>query len=338
MAKTSNPTSTSTQKVAVNIISGLLGSGKTTAIQQLIKQKHLEHNNEKWALLINEFGQIGLDGPLLQSSDLPMAEVNGGCICCSAQYGLNQALNQLLAIKPDRILIEPTGLGHPAQVIDLIRQHPQLHFNNSIALIDPKHLTEERWEKSAVMRDLINLADIVILNKIDLSSIEEITRAEKKLKALYPPKAQRIKTTHSEFALDLLTKTYPRPPFILLASGQHNLNNQPQPFDSNLPQVLQCETQTGDVSSIGWIWSPNLRFNRVALKAFLAEQPHLVRAKGLLRTGKEWQQVQWVEDQLEFTDQAWRQDNRLELIFNTSIKVSQIEQNLVPCLTEIPTA
>ena len=111
-------------KIPTNIITGFLGVGKTTAIQQLLKQKPA---HETWGILVNEFGQIGIDGTLLsaftdtltdQTERIVVKEVPGGCLCCVAGLPMKMGLNMLISkAKPDRILIEPTGLGHLQQVI-----------------------------------------------------------------------------------------------------------------------------------------------------------------------------------------------------------------------------
>jgi len=115
----------------VHLITGLLGSGKTTTLKHLISQKP---NNEKWGILINEFGDIDIDAATLEASDssqLHIQQVSGGCVCCTAQFGLIDAINQLLSQPIDRLLIEPTGLGHPAKIIDSLK-HTQ--FKRALSL------------------------------------------------------------------------------------------------------------------------------------------------------------------------------------------------------------
>jgi G3E family GTPase len=203
MDKTSKtPTTT---PLPINLITGLLGSGKTTAIKSLIKQKPPQEN---WGILINEFGEIGIDAASLSpQKSLSILEVSGGCICCTAQLGLTQSLNQLLSHPTplDRILIEPTGLGHPAKIIDTLTQGgfaQTIELAQIICIITPPQLTPERWQKSAVMRDLVTLCDIVFLNKTDTCSLQQLTQAQQVLAQCYPPK-QNIKPT--QFAQILLS-------------------------------------------------------------------------------------------------------------------------------------
>lgn len=100
-------------KVPVHIITGFLGSGKTTLIHSLIEQKPVD---ETWAILVNEFGQIGIDQAMFDArDDVVVKGLPGGCLCCQLAFVLQAALVNLLArSKPDRVIIEPSGLGHPA--------------------------------------------------------------------------------------------------------------------------------------------------------------------------------------------------------------------------------
>jgi G3E family GTPase len=107
-------------KVPVHIITGFLGSGKTTLIHSLIEQKPVD---EKWAILVNEFGQIGIDQAMFDvRNSIVVKGLPGGCLCCQLAFVLQAALVNLLArSKPDRVIIEPSGLGHPAGLLDLLR-------------------------------------------------------------------------------------------------------------------------------------------------------------------------------------------------------------------------
>ncbi|MGL6294780.1 MAG: CobW family GTP-binding protein, partial [Plesiomonas sp.] len=94
-------------KIKTNLITGFLGSGKTTTIRHLLASKP-EH--EKWAVLVNEFGEIGIDGALLRDQGAVVKEIPGGCLCCVAGLPMQVGLNMLISQhRPDRILIEPTG-------------------------------------------------------------------------------------------------------------------------------------------------------------------------------------------------------------------------------------
>ncbi|BBP42584.1 CobW family GTP-binding protein [Thiosulfativibrio zosterae] len=316
----------------VNLITGLLGSGKTTTLKHLIQQKPA---SETWGVLINEFGDIGIDAASISpQNNLDVLEVSGGCICCTAQFGLTQALQKLLQ-NPQltRLLIEPTGLGHPAKLLDTLQKNPfprPLVLHSSLCILNPQHLTPVRWQKSAVMRDLVTLSDIIVLNKTDLCSTDELTQAHQTLDLCYPPKTQRLTTTQGQVDLDLLNKPRNKAPFVLLAGLEehtHTTQTLHQTFKSQLPNVIESWHQSASNSSaLGWIFGPQQTFNRTQLRRFFADWAQaLQRGKGILKTGLEWQLLNWADDQLTLEDVAWRQDSRLELIFSEVLDSTQIE-------------
>lgn len=156
--------------IPTNIVMGFLGAGKTTAILNLLKQKPAD---EKWAVLVNEFGQVGIDGAIFAAHGAIVREVPGGCLCCAVGLPFQVAVNRLLAqVKPDRLLIEPTGLGHPKQVLDrLVGGHFQtvLDVRASICLVDPRKLGDSRYTSHENFVDQIALSDVLVANKMDLA-------------------------------------------------------------------------------------------------------------------------------------------------------------------------
>jgi G3E family GTPase len=152
----------------VNVITGFLGSGKTTALLHLLASKPA---NENWAVLVNEFGEIGIDGALLADRGATLKEIPGGCMCCVNGLPLQVGLNMLLKqTKPDRLLIEPTGLGHPKQLLNMLRAavyQPWLQVDATLTLLDPRHLADPRIVQNENFQDQLTAADIVIATKSD---------------------------------------------------------------------------------------------------------------------------------------------------------------------------
>ena len=106
----------------VHLFSGFLGTGKTTAIKSLLAQKP-EH--EKWVIIVNEFGEIGIDGAVLTEDNIPVAEISGGCLCCVAGPQMTVTVTKMLREnRPDRLIIEASGLAHAASVIDELNTPP----------------------------------------------------------------------------------------------------------------------------------------------------------------------------------------------------------------------
>lgn len=369
----------------VTLITGLLGSGKSTLIQNLIQQKP---KDETWGIVINEFGEVDIDGALLQSQfqdnkQLLIQSVSGGCICCTAHLALTQAINALLKHPEqlDRIIIEPTGLGHPAKILDVILSKQQQPFikpiklENTVCLVTAMQLTAERWKKSQVMRDLVTLADTLIINKTDLATEQELTSAHAIIDGLYPAKTHIIDTqyadiSYSEVLNQVIQKrstSVDNQTIKILGSAQPSLkslnsNNQrlqpslgkspltqvhletvEEAYTSKIESTQRCfihKTSNNQLNSIGWVWNNNLQFNRTKLKPWLDSlQPVILRAKGIIKTGNEWQLLQWADEQHQLTDIAWRMDSRLELFFNHENNhldadsfIKELEDELLGCI------
>src|SRR5690606_31162190 len=149
--------------IRTHLITGFLGVGKTTAILHLLKQKPA---GETWAVLVNEFGEVGGDGAILASQGAVVKEVPGGCLCGVSGLPFQIGLNMLIAReKPDVLLIEPTGLGHPRNILQTLRnEHYRdiLQPGTSLCVLDPRHLSDPRYLDNDVFADQIQLADVLV--------------------------------------------------------------------------------------------------------------------------------------------------------------------------------
>lgn len=156
--------------ITTNIITGFLGVGKTSLIKSLLQNKPA---GEVWAVLVNEFGEIGLDSELIgrDQDQVQIKQVAGGCMCCAAGLPMQVAINQLIAkAKPDRLLIEPTGLGHPQEVLRVLTQpHYQqvLAMKACITLVDARKLSDNRYTQHEIFNQQLQAADAVLASKAD---------------------------------------------------------------------------------------------------------------------------------------------------------------------------
>ncbi|MDR9367199.1 MAG: GTP-binding protein [Balneolaceae bacterium] len=191
--------------IPVTIISGFLGSGKTTLLNHILTQ----NNGLKIAVIQNEFGEIGIDGELIENREQDIFELNNGCICCSVQSDLVRALQNLTKLeKPvDHLLIETTGLADPRPVAQTIVQNPLLKANymldGIISIADAKHLLFDIKEHREALHQ-IRMANIVLLNKIDLVSQKKIELTEQKIKATNPIVNSIYHTQYSRVSLEAL--------------------------------------------------------------------------------------------------------------------------------------
>ena len=279
--------------IPTNIITGFLGVGKTTAITYLLKTKP-EH--EVWSVLVNEFGEIGIDGALLKNTNAHVREVPGGCICCVAGLPMKIALNMLIAkTRPDRIIIEPTGLGHPEEIINTLTGEyydTVLDLRATITLVDPRKLADQRYADNANFKDQIAVADVLVANKTDLSTPADHAHFDALVASFDPPKQAAHAVEQGQLALAWLD--YPRSAHQLTSpqhhAGQRNNRLSPQRELYNaavqLPEgqeYVRRENQGQGFYSCGWLFQPAIRFDFNQLFGWMTGL-NLVRAKAVMNT------------------------------------------------------
>ncbi len=191
------------KKIPTNIITGFLGVGKTTTILQLLKNKP---KNESWAVLVNEFGEVGIDGVFIAESGAMVKEVPGGCMCCTAGLPMSVGINALLRQKPDRLIIEPTGLGHPKKILAILQSENYKNYIDlkaTIGLVDPRNLSNEKYTSNQNFNDQLNISDVVVATKMDMTSDYDECLFHSWVKSLqHQPKSTAI--DHGELPLQWL--------------------------------------------------------------------------------------------------------------------------------------
>ena len=174
-------------QIPVTVLTGYLGSGKTTLLNRILSEDH----GKRYAVIVNEFGEIGIDNDLIVESDEEIYEMNNGCICCTVRGDLIRTVETLMR-RPgrfDAILVETTGLADPAPVAqtffmdDDVRAKTRL--DAVVALVDAKHLPL-RLKDSREAADQIAFADVVVLNKTDLVSEDELRQVEASIRRINP--------------------------------------------------------------------------------------------------------------------------------------------------------
>merc|ERR1711871_441291 len=201
--------SISDSKIPVTILTGYLGSGKTTFVNYLLKEKH----GHKFAIIENEFGEVGIDDGLVLQTDEEVIEMMNGCICCTVRDDLIKTIKKLVTTKKDKfdhIIIETTGLADPAPVAQTFFVDENMaklcRLDSIVTFIDAKftaqHLDEEKPEGvENEAHEQVAFADVLILNKTDLVSSEELESTKMKLKSINVH-APIIETQYSRVPLE----------------------------------------------------------------------------------------------------------------------------------------
>ncbi|RPE00351.1 GTP-binding protein [Candidatus Pantoea deserta] len=271
----------------VNLITGFLGSGKTTLLRHLLAGKPEQEN---WAILVNEFGEIGIDGALLRQQGAVLKEIPGGCMCCvnglPMQVGLNMLLKQS---RPDRLLIEPTGLGHPRQLLDMLSApvyHASLQLNATLTLLDARQLADPRVTANENFRDQLAAADVIIANKRDRWDDGDRQRLQQWQDATLHG---RLLIATQFGAIDPALLDLPRTNTQALPQPAHHHSHR---REENPLAALRLEGQTrwrravnqgqGYVAC-GWVFDGDTLFDSEALLAW-ARLASVERIKGVLRT------------------------------------------------------
>ncbi|MBP2462253.1 MULTISPECIES: GTP-binding protein [unclassified Rhizobium] len=184
---TENTAPVAAKPIPVTVLTGYLGAGKTTLLNRILSESH----GKKYAVIVNEFGEIGIDNDLIVESDEEIYEMNNGCVCCTVRGDLIRVVEGLMR-RPGRfdgIIVETTGLADPVPVAqtffmdDDVRAKTEL--DAVIALVDAKHLPL-RLKDSREAEDQIAFADVVLINKTDLVTPEELAIVEDVVRAINP--------------------------------------------------------------------------------------------------------------------------------------------------------
>ena len=318
--------------IAVNLITGFLGVGKTTLIRHLLK----EHpKDETWAVLVNEFGEVGIDAALLDEDGVAIEEVAGGCLCCVSAPAFAVGLNKLIRqYRPQRILIEPSGLGHPAQMLSTLRTplySSIIDIQATLCVVDARHLSSQRHREHQTFVDQIHLADIVIANKADQYSAHDEYTLLEYMAGLTPAKQHIALATQGQIDIELLSlgaterqAQFPEAHAFLLSQD----TKQEAPITSDWTAF---EGFTDNYHRLGFRISCQHVFDEKKLQGFL-DNLSIERIKGVLKT----QSGNWSinatasEKTIDVIDEA--ETSGLQLIDSQPLDRVSIEDTLKACL------
>ena len=312
------------EQIPTHVIGGPLGAGKTSLIRDLLAQRT---PGERWAVLVNEFGQIGLDAALLASDadGVAIGEVAGGCLCCVNGAPFQVGLARLLRkARPQRLFIEPSGLGHPRTLLRQLGEAPWrgvLAPQPLLLVLDAAALAAGAPLPDA-QREALADAALLVLNKS--AGLDEAAREG--LRSILA-EVPLVWTEHGQLPIARLPS---------IAGAGPQTAELPAP-GAALPVLLTRAAPLRQVHSeggrqaVGWRLHADWRFRRAALEAWLAGLPGLLRAKAVVHCEEGWLACNRVAGDEPWQPSAWRRDNRLELILDLEQDVEALQGQFLTC-------
>lgn len=267
------------RKIPTTVVTGFLGAGKTTLVNHI-----LEHTRPApIGVVVNEFGEVGIDGQLIVADEQAVIEINNGCVCCTVRSDLVASVLQLLARHGDRLerlIVETSGLADPAPVLQTFLADPdvreRVELESVIAVVDARHAHSQLSDDIA--REQIVFADRVVINKTELVSPSELAMLESSVRALNPTATLDF-TTRSAIAIDTLLgpRTFSIDNLLAVEPALLTQTDHEHVHDTS---IASCAFHIpGEIDGV--------RFNRWATQLVQSHGTALLRMKGVLRVNGE---------------------------------------------------
>jgi len=328
------------EEAQVIIVSGFLGAGKTTLLKRILSWgKDLSST----VVIVNEFGDVGIDGSLFTGTRSGILELSGGCICCSLRPGLIETLRQIQEqYRPTRILIEATGVADPSAIAEVIAKdefRDEMALSKVITVLDAD-FWEERENLGSFYLAQVHSADLILLNKIDTANEYEIPELLQEIHETVP-QAQVIPTVHCNVDKQILwtesspSKSASKVELISALTGDNQNSDGKSDSRScadHSHENHETESELRRLGYISFVFIESLPLHEECFKKFLDALPFEVfRVKGPVRFGDRTVMINYAGGRSEWMD--WEDLEETRLVF-VGIKVNPEEmiQRLEKCI------